>query len=86
MRHETDNVLHMYSIRPLSSEGVDGSGNRLPVTQCGQQQRTICAEDKCKIVEGEPECYEKTVENVVQVPEEICSLEPTEECRNVTIR
>ena len=48
-------------------EGVDGSGNRLPVTQCGQQQRQICAEDKCKIVEGEPECYEKTVENVVQV-------------------
>ena len=56
------------------------------MTQCGQEQRQICAEDKCKIVEGDPECFEKTVENVVKVPEETCSMEPNTECRNVTIR
>ena len=38
------------------------------------------------MVEGEPECYERTVENIVEVPEETCSLEPTTECKNETIR
>ena len=74
------------------------------MTQCGQQQRQICAEDRCKVgtlhvsrdnimtcvtmqvVEGEPECFEKVVENGVQVPEETCSMEPTTECKNVTVR
>ena len=56
------------------------------MTQCGQVQRTICAEDKCKIVEGDIECFEKTVENVIQVPEETCILEPNTECRNETVR
>ena len=40
----------------------------------------------CQVVEGEPECYERTVENIVEVPEETCSLEPTTECKNETIR
>ena len=39
-----------------------------------------------QVVEGEPECFEKVVENGVQVPEETCSMEPTTECKNVTIR
>ena len=66
--------------------GDDGVSGGLPVTQCNQELRQICAEDKCKIVEGDPECFEKTVENVVKVPEETCSMEPNTECRNVTIR
>ena len=59
---------------------------RLPVTQCGQIEREICAEDHCRVVEGEPKCYQDIKENVVQVPEETCSLEPTRECRNETVR
>ena len=39
-----------------------------------------------QVVEGEPECFEKVVENGVQVPEETCSMEPTTECKNVTVR
>merc|ERR1711976_768332 len=34
---------------------------------------------------GDPECFEKTVENIVQVPEETCSLEPITECREETV-
>merc|ERR1712038_1030840 len=64
--------------------GPEGSA-RLPVTQCGLEERQICAEDHCQVVEGEPECYERTVENIVEVPEETCSLEPTTECKNETI-
>ena len=56
------------------------------MTQCGQTEREICAEDHCRVVEGEPHCYQRTVENVVEVPEETCSLEPIRECRNETIR
>lgn len=63
-----------------------GGEARLPVTQCGQTEREICAEDHCRVVEGEPECYQNVKENVVQVPEETCSLEPTKECRNETVR
>jgi len=60
-------------------------GSSLPVTTCDQEKRRICAEDSCYIVEGEPECAEKTVENTVETPEETCSMEPVEECKNVTI-
>ena len=38
------------------------------------------------MVEGEPECFEKAVENTVKVPEETCTMEPNTECRNVTVR
>lgn len=57
----------------------------LPVTICDQISRRICAEDHCHIVEGEPECAERTIENTVDVPEETCNMEPVEECRNVTV-
>ena len=75
----------------------------MPATTCAQEKRTICAEDSCHVVEGEPEvregvetagdthnyhskCMEKTVENTIDTPEETCSMEPVEECKNVTIR
>ena len=56
------------------------------MTVCDQERRRICAEDSCHIVEGEPECMEKTVENTIESPEETCRMEPKEECKNVTIR
>ena len=64
----------------------DVGRDKVPITRCGQVQKQICAEDKCKVVEGDPECFEKTVENIVQVPEETCSLEPITECREETVR
>jgi len=54
------------------------------VTRCGQEERRICAEDNCVLVEGEEQCQEFLVENTLDVPDEICSLEPSSECRNVT--
>ena len=68
-----------------SVENLQGSA-RLPVTQCALEERQICAEDHCQVVEGEPQCSERTLENTVEVPEETCSLEPTRECKNETIR
>ena len=47
------------------------------------ESSTLCT---IQVVEGEPECSERTVENTVEVPEETCSLEPTTECKNETIR
>ena len=73
----------------------------MPVTLCEQVERMICAEDFCRIVEGEEEvltqihpivltfffkCADDIIENTVNVPDETCSLEPEEVCRNVTIR
>ena len=56
----------------------------MPVTSCDQVKRKICAEDHCRVVEGEEECHDKVVASAVEVPEETCSMAPEEECKNVT--
>ena len=48
----------------------------LPVTQCRQVERKICAEENCRVEEGEEECQLEDVENTVMVPEETCTLDP----------
>ena len=37
-------------------------------TLCQQVERTICAEDNCRLVEGEPQCQEFIVENTIDLP------------------
>ena len=49
-------------------------------------ERTICARDHCRLVEGEEQCQEFLVENTIDSPEETCTMEPTQDCRNVTTR
>ena len=45
----------------------------------------ICAEDKCRMVEGDEVCEEELVENSVNVPEETCVMEPETVCKNETV-
>ena len=35
----------------------------------------------CSYVEGEEECHDKTITTVINVPEEICDLNPQKSCR-----
>ena len=61
-----------------------GGGSSVPVTSCDQVRRKICAEDNCRVVEGEEECHDKVVASSIDIPEETCNMTPEEECKNVT--
>ena len=54
------------------------------MTNCDQVKRKICAEDHCRVVEGEEECHDKVIASTLEVPEETCALAPKIECKNVT--
>jgi len=53
----------------------DTACQKLPVEICGQG---------CVVEEGEEECHDKQVDTVVDIPEEICDLNPQKTCRLVT--
>jgi len=50
----------------------DTSCEKLPVELCGEG---------CKVEEGEEECHDKEVDTLVDVPEEVCDLNPQKTCR-----
>ena len=53
----------------------DTGCEKLPVEICGAG---------CAFEEGEEECHEKTIATLVDVPEEVCDLNPQKTCRFVT--
>lgn len=53
----------------------DTSCQKLPVEICGQG---------CVIEEGEKECHDKQIDTLVDIPEEVCDLNPQKICRLVT--
>ena len=53
----------------------DTSCEKLPVEICGAG---------CSYEEGEEECHDKTIVSLVDVPEEVCDLNPQKTCRFVT--
>jgi len=53
----------------------DTSCQKLPVEICGQG---------CVFEEGEEECHDKQIDSLVDIPEEICDLNPQKTCRLVT--
>merc|ERR1711931_195095 len=53
----------------------DTSCEKLPVEICGAG---------CTFEEGPEECHEKVITSLVDVPEEICDLNPQKTCRHVT--
>jgi hypothetical protein len=53
----------------------DTGCEKLPVKICGAG---------CTVEEGELECHDKTVVSAVQLPEEVCDLNPQRTCRFVT--
>ena len=40
-----------------------------------QVKRKICAEDHCRVVEGDEECHDKIVETAIEVPEKTSGLQ-----------
>ena len=53
----------------------DTSCEKLPVEICGAG---------CVLEEGEEECHDKVLVSLVDVPEEVCDLNPQKTCRYVT--
>ena len=54
---------------------ADTSCEKLPVEICGAG---------CVLTEGEEECHEKTITSLVDVPEEVCDLNPQKVCKYIT--
>ena len=80
-RWKAGNII--WSIYDVFQVPLQG-GPSLPVTNCDQVKRKICAEDHCRVVEGEEECHDKVVASTLEVPEETCTMAPETECKNVT--
>ena len=53
----------------------DTTCEKLPVEICGAG---------CAFEEGPEECHDKTIASLVDVPEEVCDLNPQKTCRFVT--
>lgn len=51
---------------------ADTSCEKLPVNVCGAG---------CSYVDGEEECHDKVITTIINVPEEICDLNPQKSCR-----
>ena len=55
-----------------------------PRTWCNKIPRQICAPENCRMEQGAPECREIVLESTVKKPEEVCDLQPTKQCHQVT--
>ena len=53
----------------------DTSCSKLPLRVCGAG---------CVVEEGPEECHDKQIDSLVDVPEEVCDLNPQKTCRLVT--
>merc|ERR1719499_1011484 len=58
-------------------------GKLVGETSCEKLPVEICGAG-CSYEEGEEECHDKTLATVVDVPEEVCDLNPQKTCRFVT--
>jgi len=58
-------------------------GKLIGETSCEKLPVEICGAG-CSYVEGEEECHDTTLATVVDVPEEVCDLNPQKACRLVT--
>ena len=58
----------------------DDEGPFLADTSCEKLPVKICGAG-CSYVDGAEECHEKVVTSVVNVPQEICDLNPRKSCR-----
>ena len=53
----------------------DTKCEKLPIELCGQG---------CRVVQGPEECHDKNIDTVIDVPEEVCDLNPQKTCRTQT--
>merc|ERR550532_1469980 len=61
----------------------DGQGGFVGGTRCEKRPVEICGAG-CVLEEGPEECHDKTVDTLVDVPEEQCDLNPQKTCRLIT--
>jgi hypothetical protein len=61
----------------------DGQGGFVGDTRCEKRPVEICGAG-CVLEEGPEECHDKTVDTLVDVPEEQCDLNPQKTCRLIT--
>ena len=52
-------------------------------TSCEKQPVELCGQG-CRMEQGEPECHDKAITSLLDVPEEVCDLNPQKTCRFVT--
>ena len=61
------------------------SGTKHIDTKCEKVPKELCGAKKCKVQESEEEeCHNKEITSLVDVPEEICTLQPIKQCQFVT--
>jgi len=60
-----------------------GQGQFVGDTQCQKLPVEICGAG-CVSEEGPEECHDKTIDTLVDVPEEMCDLNPQKTCRLIT--
>ena len=48
--------------------------------------RTVCSLPGCRVVPGPHQCRELEQESSLDRPEEICSIQPRRECRDIAVR
>ncbi|XP_059082330.1 paternally-expressed gene 3 protein-like [Tigriopus californicus] len=52
-------------------------------TQCEKLPKKLCGQG-CRMEQGAPECHDKEIDVLIDVPEEVCDLNPQKTCRYVT--
>ena len=61
----------------------DNPGHFIADTKCEAIPKEICGQG-CVTEEAPEECHEKNIDSLVDVPEEVCDLNPQKSCRHVT--
>jgi len=56
---------------------------KLPDTTCERVPFEACAPDNCQFIPSEPICHNKTTDIAIDVPEEVCDLQPQKQCKQV---
>merc|ERR1712241_855265 len=64
-------------------EAEGNQGKFLADTSCEKLPVKICGAG-CNYVDGDEECHDKVITTIVNIPEEICDLNPQKSCRFAT--
>ena len=75
--------INQITVSCLSQYVEKSPGKFVGQTSCTKVPVEICGRG-CVYQEGEEECHEKQIDSLVDVPEEICDLNPQKTCHLVT--
>ena len=71
----TSSIVLQYVEKSTGKFVGDTACQKVPVQICGRG---------CQYEEGEEECHQKQIDSLVDVPEEVCDLNPQKTCHLVT--